>query len=81
MPTQTKINTVKVNNFKKGNNMKNKKTQKALKLYGLIGQSLCACAGGIVGFVLGGPLAAIPGIFIGSIVGHFLEKGALKVCS
>lgn len=61
--------------------MKNKKDQKALKLYGLIGQSLCAVAGGIVGFFLGGPLAAIPGILIGSFGGRFLEKGALKVCS
>lgn len=62
----------------KRGNMKNKKTKKTLKMYGLIGNALCACGGGIVGFVLGGPLIAIPGIVIGSICGHFVGNGLLK---
>jgi len=51
-----------------------KKTLKAFKLYGLIGKSLCASAGGIVGFILGGPLLAIPGVLLGGMGSHFLER-------
>lgn len=58
--------------------MKNKKTNKALKIYGLIGKSLCACAGGIIGFVTVGPLFAVPAIFLGTIIGHFLEKSVVN---
>ncbi len=58
--------------------MKNKKVRRTLKVYVLIGQALCACAGGIVGFVLGGPFLALPGILIGSLCGHLFESGALK---
>jgi hypothetical protein len=61
--------------------MTNKKIQRALKMYGLIGKALCACAGGIVGFVLGGPFVALPGILIGSIGGHLIEKSILKFIS
>jgi len=57
--------------------MKNKKTIKSLKVYGIIGRGLCSCAGGIVGFVLGGPILAIPAIFIGTIIGDLLEKSVL----
>ena len=58
--------------------MKNKKVEKALKIYGIIGKSLCACAGGVVGFLVGGPFGAIPGVVIGGLSGHFIEKGAVK---
>ena len=58
--------------------MKNKKVKKAVELYGLIGKALCACAGGIVGFVLGGPILALSGVFIGTIFGHLLEKTVTK---
>lgn len=51
-----------------------KKGENFFKLYSMLGKAFCACAGGIVGFVLGGPLIALPGIFLGSIGGHFLEK-------
>lgn len=52
----------------------NNKLKKCLGIYSLIGRALSACAGGIVGFVLGGPFLAIPGICVGVIVGHLLEK-------
>lgn len=58
--------------------MKSKKIEKALKVYGIIGKSLCACAGGIVGFLVGGPIGAIPGVLIGGLSGHLIEKGAIK---
>ena len=54
--------------------MKILKTKKSLKLYSLFGQALCACAGGIIGFVFGGPLIAIPGIFLGTVIGYIMEK-------
>lgn len=60
--------------------MGNRKIKKVLEVYGLIGKSLCACAGGIVGFILGGPFLAIPCIFIGAIGGHLAEKGVLSTC-
>ena len=57
--------------------MRNKKVKKAAKVYGLIGKGLCAFGGAIVGFVLGGPIAAIPGVLLGILAGHLLEKGLL----
>jgi hypothetical protein len=59
--------------------MKNKKLKKSLEVYGLIGKALCACAGGIVGFILGGPFVAFAGIFVGTITGHMLEKMVVRV--
>lgn len=44
------------------------------KLYCRIGKALCGCAGGIVGFVAGGPLLAIPGVLAGVLSGRLLEK-------
>lgn len=58
--------------------MKSKKHKKELKTYCLIGKSLCACAGGIIGFVLAGPLLAILGLMIGILGGHLLEKGVIN---
>lgn len=58
--------------------MKNKKVQKSLKIYGIIGKALCACAGGIVGFVLGGPLVAVVGTFCAAIASDMLEKTLIK---
>lgn len=61
--------------------MKNKKVNKALKTYGLIGKILCGFAGGIVGFVFGGALMAIPGILVGFLGGHLLEKSVVNTSS
>jgi len=61
--------------------MKNKRIKKALKLYGLIGTAVCACAGGIVGFIVGGPLVALLGGLIGAAIGHLLENSTLKALS
>lgn len=57
--------------------MRTKKIKMAMKVYGVIGKSLCACAGGIVGLVVGGPFLAILGIFLGGLGGHLLEKATL----
>ena len=61
--------------------MKCNKTKKALELYGIIGTSLCACAGGIVGFIAGGPLVACLGVLLGRVSGHFLKKTFVNVAS
>jgi len=54
--------------------MKKNKLKKSLGVYGLCGRALSACAGGVIGFVLGGPFLAIPGICVGVIAGDLLEK-------
>lgn len=54
--------------------MKIIRIKKALRLYLLLGQGLSACAGGIIGFVVGGPLIAIPGIFLGAVMGYIMKK-------
>jgi hypothetical protein len=54
--------------------MKRNKSKKAFNLYGIIGKSLCACAGGIVGFIIGGPALAIVGVLVGGLGGHLLER-------
>jgi hypothetical protein len=56
-----------------------KMENKNLKIYGLIGKSLCGCAGGIVGFVLGGPLLAVPGVAVGVLSGHVFEKSLVNI--
>lgn len=44
------------------------------KLHNNIGKALCGCAGAIVGFIVGGPLLAIPGVLAGVLGGQFLER-------
>ncbi len=61
--------------------MGSKKTNKILRVYGLLGKILFACAGGIVGFVIVGPIMAIAGILVGALAGYFLQKGVLKAAS
>lgn len=55
-----------------------KKKSKAVKVYNSIGIFFCGCAGAIVGYVVGGPVIAILGVFAGIAVGHYLEKQVLK---
>ncbi|MBM3184198.1 MAG: hypothetical protein FJZ64_02720 [Chlamydiae bacterium] len=52
-----------------------KKVNKILKVYGILGKTLCGCAGGVVGFLFGGPVLMIPAIAAGVLGGHLLEKG------
>jgi hypothetical protein len=54
------------------------KNHKSIKIYGIIGKFLCGCAGGIVGFVVEGPVVAISGVFIGAAIGQFFEKSILS---
>ncbi|HLG23690.1 MAG TPA: hypothetical protein VI564_02040 [Candidatus Nanoarchaeia archaeon] len=58
--------------------MKNKKIKKQLEVYGLIGKVLTGCAGGIVGFVVGGPFLAVPGVIVGIVGGHLFQKATTK---
>jgi hypothetical protein len=58
--------------------MKNKKLNTSLEVYGLIGKSIFACAGGIVGFIAGGPFLALPCILVGNILGYMLERICFK---
>lgn len=55
-----------------------KKNKNIFKVYGILGKALCSCAGGIIGFVLGGPFLALPGIFLGSVSGHLIEKAVVN---
>ena len=48
------------------------------KVYNVIGKILCGIAGGIIGLVTGGLYWAIPGIILGVIIGHFIEKRIAK---
>lgn len=50
-----------------------------LKVYGFIGKTLCGIAGGIVAFVLAGPVLAILGAVLGILSGHLFEKAVIKV--
>ncbi len=43
-------------------------------IYRQIGKILCSGAGGIVGFIAGGPLLVLPGIIAGFIGSHAVEK-------
>ena len=58
-----------------------KKRNKVEKNFASIGKVVCTIAGGAVGFVLGTPVLAIPGLFVGYIVGALLEKGSLNFLS
>lgn len=55
--------------------MKDNNLKKIVKVYGLIGKSLCGCAGGVIGFIVGGPFMTVPGVLAGILGGHYLEKG------
>jgi len=57
-----------------GDKMKNN-TINLNKIYGIMGKSLCAVAGGIVGLIVSGPFLVIPGTIGGFMTGHILEKG------
>jgi hypothetical protein len=54
--------------------MENKKTARVLKSYALASKYLFGCAGGIIGFVTGGPVFLALGALIGFVGGHFLAK-------
>ena len=45
-----------------------------VKTYSIIGKSLCAIAGGIIGYVTLGLLFALPALLAGAAIGYFLEK-------
>lgn len=44
------------------------------KLYKRLGLVLCATAGGIVGFITGGPFSAALGIIVGLLGAYILER-------
>jgi len=52
--------------------------QRAVKTYGILGKTLCGIAGAIVGFIVGGPFMAIPGVVTGVLSGHLLEKSIIN---
>ena len=54
-------------------------SNKIQKIYGTIGKILCTIAGGALGFVVANPIFAIPGLIIGYVIGHFLEKGTVHL--
>ncbi len=58
--------------------MKINSLQKSFEIYCLFGSSLLAIAGGIVGFILGGPFLAIMGIFLGNLSAHFVQSNFVK---
>ncbi|MBX9923993.1 MAG: hypothetical protein K2Y01_07770 [Rhabdochlamydiaceae bacterium] len=54
------------------------KENKSLKIYVNIGKVLCAIAGGIVGFVVGGPFLVLPGTAVGVISAYFFKQSILS---
>jgi hypothetical protein len=46
----------------------------ALKTYFLLGRGLMICTGGILGFTLGGPLAALPGVLAGALAAELIKE-------
>ena len=54
------------------------KKNKSLKIYVVIGKVLCAVAGGIVGFVVGGPFFVLPGTAVGIISGYCFKQSILS---
>ena len=54
------------------------KNKKVIEVYAVIGKLFTTFAGGIVGFVIGGPLLAIPGVIVGFIGGYLLERSVVK---
>ncbi len=55
-----------------------KTTKIEMQVYSILGKTLCACAGGIVGLVLAGPILAIAGIFTGALCGHLFERSITR---
>lgn len=55
-------------------NSTKKETNHTIKFYGILGQLLCALAGGIIGFTTNNLKLIIPGILIGAFIGNLLEK-------
>lgn len=51
-----------------------KMKNKTLQIHNLIGKALCALAGSVIGFLIGGYLLIAPGILAGFIVGSLLEN-------
>jgi uncharacterized membrane protein len=58
--------------------MNKKNIQNIIKLYGLMGKFLCACAGGVLGFIIGGPFVAVLGAIVGTVSGHLFEKSMVS---
>ncbi|MEN9343997.1 MAG: hypothetical protein RLZZ453_784 [Chlamydiota bacterium] len=54
-----------------------KKIKKHFKFYGLLGRGAFVCATGCIGFILGGVLCAVAGVFIGVFVSDFFENKIL----
>ncbi|MBX9745073.1 MAG: hypothetical protein K2X08_07695 [Chlamydiales bacterium] len=54
-----------------------KNLNKTTELYGILGRVIVACGVGILGFVLGGLILALIGVFAGIISGHYIEKGLI----
>ena len=53
-------------------------SNKYVKIYALLGKILCGVAGGIVGFFIGGPLLVVPGVLLGAVFGHLMNKSILS---
>ena len=56
-----------------------KNLEKVVATYNLVSKGLFACAIGIIGFMLGGLLLAVPSAAIGILGGNLLEKTILKL--
>jgi hypothetical protein len=50
------------------------KKSRSIKIYEILGKTICSLAGGLAGYVAGGILLAIPSAILGAICSHFLGK-------
>lgn len=55
------------------------KKNKITKIYGILGKTLCGCAGAAIGFVTGGIGLALLGILPGIFVGHLFERSVIGI--
>ena len=51
----------------------------SLKVYAFLGKALCAIAGGLAAYLLGGPLLGLVGLALGALGGHALQKSVVNI--
>lgn len=51
----------------------------SLKIYTTLGKALCAVAGGLAAYLLGGPLFGLLGLALGALIGHALQKSVVNI--
>lgn len=53
----------------------------SLEIYIILGKVFCGVAGGIIGFLIAGPLLIVPGILLGVVSAYLFKKSILSITS